>query len=393
MRASDDLSAQLARGEGLHTEFKAWPITPDDLAAAIVAFANTDGGRIFLGVDDLGVAVGGIGDLDRATQFVDNVAFNNCSPPVTVLQETVETAGGTALAVNVPKGDDRPYRTNRGVHYIRTSSGRRHASRGELLRLFQASESLFYDETPVRRSTPSDREESATDEMLEAIQELGLDLSGIPRDRLLRNWGLIDDDGGDRLTVAGVLLLARAPQRFFPHAYVSALRIPGVDISTPPIDQKRIEGRLFDLLSDALRFLDFHLMRRHRIRGLEPEVVLEFPVACLRETLVNAVAHRDYTIAGPIRLLVFDDRVEVRTPGGLPNSVRLDQLPAGVHVLRNPTVYNLLLKRGLVTDAGSGIPRMIRLLREKTGLEPDLRLESNEFVVALTRTSPERKSG
>ena len=393
MRDSDDLSAQLARGEGLHTEFKAWPITPDDLAAAIVAFANTDGGRIFLGVDDLGVAVGGIGDLDRATQFVDNVAFNNCSPPVTVLQETVETAGSTVLAVNVPKGDDRPYRTNRGVHYIRTSSGRRHASRGELLRLFQASESLFYDETTVRRSTPSDREESATDEMLEAIQELGLDLSGIPRDRLLRNWGLIDDDGGDRLTVAGVLLLARAPQRFFPHAYVSALRIPGVDISTPPIDQKRIEGRLFDLLSDTLRFLDFHLMRRHRIRGLEPEVVLEFPVACLRETLVNAVAHRDYTIAGPIRLLVFDDRVEVRTPGGLPNSVRLDQLPAGVHVLRNPTVYNLLLKRGLVTDAGSGIPRMIRLLRERTGLEPDLRLESNEFVVALKRTSPERKSG
>ena len=109
-----------------------------------------------------------------------------------------------------------------------------------------------------------------------------------------------------------------------------------MDIATPPIDQKRIEGRLFDLLSDALRFLDFHLMRRHRIRGLEPEVVLEFPVACLRETLVNAIAHRDYTIAGPIRLLVFDDRVEVRTPGGLPNSVRLDQLPAGVYVLRNP---------------------------------------------------------
>ena len=149
--------------------------------------------------------------------------------------------------------------------------------------------------------------------MLEAIQDQGLDVSGIPRDRLLRNWGLIDDaDGEDRLTVAGVLLLARSPQRFFPHAYVSALRIPGTDIATPPIDQKRIEGRLFDLLSDALRFLDFHLMRRHRIRGLEPEVVIEFPVACLRETLVNAIAHRDYTIAGPVRLLVFDDRRQGR---------------------------------------------------------------------------------
>ena len=200
MRASDDPSAQLARGESLHTEFKGWPIPPDDLAAAIVAFANTDGGRVFLGVDDLGVVAGGVGDLDRATQFVDNVAFNNCSPPVTVLQETVETAGGTVLAVNVPKGDDRPYGTNRGVYCIRTSSGRRHASQGELLRLFQSSESLFYDETPVRRSAPSDLDGSSADEMLEAVQDQGLDISGIPRDRLLRNWGLIGDaDGEDRL--------------------------------------------------------------------------------------------------------------------------------------------------------------------------------------------------
>ena len=386
---SSDLSTRLRRGENLHTEFKAWPIPADDLAAAIVAFANTDGGQVFLGVDNRGGAVG-VGDLDRTTQFVDNVAFNNCSPPITVLQETVEIGGVVVVAVNVPKGDDRPYRTNRGVYYVRTSSGRRHASREELLRLFQSSESLFYDETPVRRSAPSDLDEDATEDMLAAIRDQGLDVSGIPRDRLLHNWGLVAGaDGEDRLTVAGLLLLARDPQRLFPHACISALRIPGMDISTPPIDQKRIESRLFDMLGDALRFLDFHLLRRHRIRGLEPEVVLEFPVECLREVLVNSLAHRDYTVPGPVRLLVFDDRVEVRTPGGLPNSVRLDQLPAGVHVLRNPTLYNLLLKRGLVTDAGSGIPRMIRLLREKTGCEPDLRIEGNEFVVALARRGPD----
>ena len=92
-------------------------------------------------------------------------------------------------------------------------------------------------------------------------------------------------------------------------------------------------------------------------------------------------------------MLVFDDRLKVRTPGGLPNSVRLDQLPAGIHVRRNSTVYNLLLKRGLVTNAGSGIPRMSRLLREKTGLDPDLRIEGNEFVVELTRTDLECTPG
>lgn len=384
MRAAE-LAVRLSRGETLHTEFKRLPLSPDSLAAAITAFANTDGGQVFLGVEDDGRIVG-VEDVDRTARMVDNVAFNNCSPPVTVVQETVRADEGVVVVVNVPVGDGRPYRTNRGTYYVYTSSGRRHASREELLRLFQAGARLFYDETPVRGSTPADADEEATKEMLEAIAERGLDIAGMPHERLLRNWHLIDDERGeDHLTVAGVLLLARSPQRFYPHIYVSALRIAGTEVSSPPIDQKRIEGRLFDMLGDALRFLDFHLLRQHDIRGLEPEVVLEFPAECLREVLVNAIAHRDYTVAGPIRLLVFDDRVEVRTPGGLPNNVRVEQLPAGVHVTRNPTLYNLLLKRGLVTDAGSGIPRTIRLLREANGTEPTLTIEGGEFVVALPR--------
>ena len=385
----DELSARIAKGENLHTEFKGQLPHPDDLAAALVAFANTDGGDVFLGVDDAGDTPG-VADVDRTTQRVDSVAYNNCSPPVTVLQETVATDTGTVLVVRVPRGEGRPYRTNRGVYYTRTASGRRQASREELLRLFQADARVFYDETPVQRSAVADLDDGAADEMLAAIREQnqGLAIAGLPRQRLLANWGLLAEDT-DSLTVTGALLLGGAPQRFLPHAYISALRIPGTEIATPPMDQKRIDGRAFDMLVGAERFLEFHLLRRHRIRGLEPEVVPELPPAALREVLVNAVVHRDYTVAGPIRILVFEDRVEVRSPGGLPNSVRLSQLPAGVHVLRNPTLYNLLLKRGLVTDAGSGVPRLIRLVREHTGRAPTLRLAGDEFVVTLPRNANE----
>ena len=385
----DELAARIGKGENLHSEFKRELPHPEDLAAALVAFANTDGGDLFLGVDDAG-GTPGVADVDRIGQRVDNVAYNNCSPPVTVLQETVATERGTVLVVRVPKGEGRPYRTNRGVYYTRTASGRRHASREELLRLFQADARAFYDETPMRRSTSADLDGDAADEMLEAIGERsrGLAIAGLPQRRLLANWGLLTESDG-RPTVAGILLLGAAPQRLLPHAYVSALRIPGTEIATPPMDQKRIEGRAFDLLVDAERFLEFHLLRRHRIRGMEPEVMPELPLSALREALVNAVAHRDYTVTGPIRVLVFEDRVEVRSPGGLPNSVRLAQLPAGVHVLRNPTLYNLLLKRGLVTDAGSGIPRMIQLVRDQTGREPTLRLAGDEFVVTLPRAGDE----
>jgi len=382
-----DLNTRLSKGENLHTEFKAWPVQPEDLATAIVAFANTDGGQLMLGVNDDG-QVAGIdeGDLDRVAQLVDNIAYQNCEPPVTVVQETVASERGHVRVVHVPKGDQRPYRTNRGIYYVRTSSGRRQASREELLRLFQSTESLYYDETCPARSRKVDLDDDALALLLEAVRNQGMDVTDILTDRLLRNWNLIRDiDGESRPTFTGILFLARNPQQLLAHAYVSALRIPGKDISAEPQDQKRIAGRMVDMLHDTMRFLDIHLLRPHHIRNLEPEVRTEFPSEVLREALVNAMAHRDYTISSPVRVIVYDDRVEIRTPGRLPNTVTVESLKQGIHVLRNPTIYNILLKIGLVTDAGSGIPRMIRILRQETGREPDFRVEGNEFVVVLYR--------
>jgi len=144
-----ELKQRIARGEDLHTEFKEWPVHPDDLAAAVVAFANTDGGQLILGVAD-DRTVKGVEDVDEVTRQVDNVATNSCEPPITVIQEVLEAENQKkVLVVNIPKGDQRPYRTNRGVFYVRTASGRRQASREELLRLFQATESLHYDETSI----------------------------------------------------------------------------------------------------------------------------------------------------------------------------------------------------------------------------------------------------
>ena len=386
------LSQFLVRGENLHTEFMQWPVHPDDLAAAMTAFANTDGGRIVLGVDDHGQVVGlAESDRDRVAQVADNVAFHNIHPPVTVVLETVTDAQGrVVLIAQVPQGSQRPYRTNRGVYYIRMNSGRRQASREELLRLFQASASLYYDETPMLTTALADIEAQALADVLELAGQRGLDIATIDPQRLLLNWRLLSQiDGQLSLTVAGVLFLARNPQRWLPTAYVSALRIPGSDISIAPSDQKHIAGWLLTVLEDAKRFLDMHLRRPHRIQGLAPEVTPELPAEVLREALVNALAHRDYTISAPIREIVFDDRIEIRAPGTLPNTVTLDSLPFGIHVLRNPMIYSMLLRIGLVTDAGSGIPRIIRLTRQATGQEPTFRQEGNEFVLSLPRAIEE----
>ncbi len=386
-----ELKTRLLEGENLHTEFKLWPVHPDDLAAAIVAFTNTDGGQLFLGVNNEGQIVGVVeSERDCISQAIDLVAQNNIAPPASILQETVrEEQGRIVLMVHVPKGEQRPYRTNRGSYYVRTTSGRRQASRKELLRLFQATESLYYDETPIARSSPvSDLELQARQDLFDLARGRGVEVESITPERLLHNWRLLRKANGEsHLTIAGVLFLARNPQEFMPTAYVSALRIPGIEIANEPFDQKRIESRLLNVLEDTLRFLYIHLPRPHHIKGLEPEVQTEFPQEALREILVNALAHRDYTISAPIRVIVYDDRLEVRSPGRLPNTITLESLLYGIHVLRNPIIYNMFLRLGLVTDAGSGIPRSIRLVRNATGGEATFRLEGNEFVVSFPRRS------
>ena len=375
----EELEERISRWEGLHTEFKEWPVHPDDLAASLVAFANTDGGQLILGVSEAR-AIKGVQDPDRIARDVDNVAANNCEPPITVIQETLRPeGGGTVVVINVPKGDMRPYRTNRGVFYIRTSSGRRQASREELLRLFQATESLYYDETPLLRLSLNDLDLSAFQDFLEKTgQGYLLD----DQERLLENWYLM---ASGHPTVAGIVLFGRKPQQHLPYAQINAARFPGTDSSFDPMDRKDLTGRLLEVIDQAERFLYLHLPIPHEIRGFEPEPRPELPKEALREAVVNAVAHRDYTIRGPIRLFIFDDRIEILTPGKPPNGVDADAMLAGAHVVRNPWIYARLSDAGLVTRAGTGIRRIARLVREATGREIGLNVSESEVKLTIPR--------
>ncbi|MGH8899800.1 MAG: ATP-binding protein [Egibacteraceae bacterium] len=139
------------------------------------------------------------------------------------------------------------------------------------------------------------------------------------------------------------------------------------------------------MLDRAAAYLDTHLRTEHRIRGFERERYPELPEAALREAVVNALAHRDYTVRGPVRLFVLDDRIEVHTPGAVPNTIDEAAMRAGAHVVRNPAIYARLSDAGLVTRAGTGIRRMIRLVREATGKDIGISLHSHEVLVCLPR--------
>ncbi len=382
----DELRQRMATWEDLHTEFKEEIVHEDDLSAALVAFANTDGGQLIFGVNKMRQVVG-VSNADRVMQRLDQIAYHNCEPPLTIVQETLALESGVVLVVNIPKGDQRPYRTNRGDYFVRATSGRRRASRQEWLRLFQSVESLYYDEIMVSRATLSDLDRYAFENFVQQVYHRSLEQLDIGYEELLRNLGYVREQEG-RLSpiLAGLLFFGRDPQRFFPPHHLVAARIPGLDFSALPSDNKHIAGPLTSMLEDAVRFLSIHLRTPHHIRGLEPEVYPELPEAALREILVNALAHRDYTLAAPVRVFVFDDRVDVRTPGGLPNGVTVEAIRLGaVHVLRNPIIYTIFSRLGLVTGVGNGVYRAIQQVRDWTRQEPRLFLEGNEFVVSLPK--------
>jgi ATP-dependent DNA helicase RecG len=186
-----------------------------------------------------------------------------------------------------------------------------------------------------------------------------------------------------------MLLFGRQPHIRIAGAYVTAARLAGMDLAAEAIDVKRIEGRLAVQTEDVLRFLRGHLAVSRIPTGCEPDARADLPEAALHEALMNALAHRDYTIAGPVRVLVLDDRVEVRSPGRLPNTVTVEAMRLGaVHVVRNATVFATLMRLGYVTDMGSGVRRMIQRVREHGGGEVRLVEEASEFVVSFPRPRP-----
>jgi ATP-dependent DNA helicase RecG len=379
----DELKERILRWENLHTEFKEWPVHPDDLAAGIVAFANTDGGQLIHGIADNRQIIG-VENPDAVERTVDNVAYNNCEPTITIVQEVISIEGKKVIVVHVPKGDERPYRTNRGIYYVRTSSGRRQASREELLRLFQASESLYFDETVVGKTTVDDIDKEYLERFLkEHYGGRSLDDFWVPAEQVMRNLRLVRNN---HLTVAGVLLFGKNPQALLPYAQINAAKFPGTDIADAPEDRKDFGGKLIQQLEDVERFLKSHLHVRHRINGFQPERYPEIPEDALREGIVNALVHRDYSIRAPIRVLIFEDRLDIRSPGCPPNTVDVEAMKFGTHVPRNPIILSHFAKFGYVTSIGSGIPRIISRVQKIVGREPDLIIRANEFVLSIPRS-------
>lgn len=356
-----ELKTQVALGEDSRRQFKQDITNVDALAAEMAAFANSEGGVIYLGVADDGTLPGLTrADVARLNQLIGNVASQHIRSPLTVQTENLELDNGRlAIVLTVPKGIDKPYFDKNGVIWLKSGADKRRVnSKEELRRLFQSVDQFHADELPTKAGIDK-LDKLRFRDFLRDVYKQEFPESAQERLRLLQNMNLATDDG--LLNLAGVLLFAEQPEWIKPQFIVKAIRYPGNAIhGTEYLDSEDFVGPLPQQFTSALAFVMRNLHKVQAGQGVNTLGTPEIPAAVFEELLVNALAHRDYLVSAPIRLFIFDNRIEIISPGHLPNNLTVPKIRAGNSNIRNPILVSYIAKgllpyRGL----GSGIKRAL----------------------------------
>lgn len=385
-----DVLAMVPEGEGPTLEFKQDISQRSDFAGELIALANTEGGHLLLGIADDGRIVG-VSDVEATMQTVANICRDNCRPPLYPEIYPIRMEKDTIIAIRVDKRSGPPYENNSGQCFIRVGRVKQLASPQQRARLLQRAGLYHFDETPVEQTTPDDLDRQAFRDYFRRAAQQAPEDSSVPWEQLLGQTRVATTiEGVQRLTVAGLLVLGRKPQSYLPQSRISMVRFWGDTVDAERFEKPHdLEGTLPGLVEQAVRYLIERTGSMSTIPDVRRVDEPRYPLRAVREAVVNAVAHRDYSISGSqIRILIFDNRLEIRSPGRLPNTLTLEQIRGYNHESRNHLVTQFLHRLGIMEDFGMGIPIMIREMQKHNHTEPEFALEGEEFVVRLFASPP-----
>lgn len=357
---TSELIEIISRGEDSHHQFKENISNPKSLATEIVAFSNASGGKILIGVTDSCEVHGlTIDDIGRLNGLISNATSQLVRPPINPETENVAHPNGLVLVINIPRGISKPYMDNDGVIWIKSGADKRKVtSREEMQRMFQAAGLIHGDEIPANGISVADIDISYFRDFFERVYDEPLDQQESSLPQLLSNMNLCRDS---ILNIAGALLFAKRPQFRLPAFIVKAVCYPGVSIDEDHyLDSRDISGKMVDIFQQTIGFITTnirHAQGKQSVNSLgEPGI----PRIVFEELIANALIHRDYFISAPVRIFIFLDRIEIISPGHLPNNLTIENIKSGNSNIRNPILAsfatNILPYRGL----GNGIRRAIK---------------------------------
>lgn len=376
-----ELLELVQKGESSVVQFKEIINNINQLSQEFSALANTQGGIILIGVSDKGEIKGlSAEQIHKLNQWISNAASQNIKPPISPLTEIVTVGDQNVLVVKIPSGYSKPYYTNEGVAYVKMGADKRIAPPEEILRLFQSAGKIYADEGEISGSTINDMDEKSlksliinkfrnkfgnanTDDLLKrpVDQLLSVIDENININQLLQNMKLSE---GDTLTLAGLLLIGSNPQKYKPLFSIKCISFVGNEIGGGQFRDKEdlFEGNLSVLYTKAMDFVVRNLKHIQVEDGFNSLGQLEIPREVLEEMIVNALVHRNYYISSSIQIFILDDRIEIISPGKLPNTLNENNVRFYTSIARNPIIYSNCAFAGLpFTGIGSGIPRAINL--------------------------------
>jgi len=397
----------IANGENSGTEFKRDDIRPEQLAKEVVAIANFQGGRVLLGVEDNGT-VSGIQRQDLE-EWVMNAFQSKIHPMILPFYEEVRLDDGKQVAiVSFPIGISKPYVVRNGGReeiFIRVGTTSRLATREQQMRLFELGGMLHAEMMPVPRTDVSSLDDARLINYVRDILQ-DPDVPETPEDwqaRLLGLGFLTEAAGSVCCTIAALVLFGKSPRRYLKQAGLRVMVFHGEDKEYQAALDDIIDGPMvarWDFVNGDKRLVDSGIIERF-MDAMSPFISLEsdqvddglrrdtkwfYPLEAIREALINALAHRDWARFVEIEVSAYSDRLEVISPGTLPNSMTVEKMKAGQRSPRNTIIMEVLRDYGYVDYRGMGVrTKIVPLTKELTGKDPDFELTEDHLKTVLYR--------
>lgn len=387
---------EIFAGESDNVEFKeAIPAKSEKYMKTVVAFANGKGGKLIFGVENNTWRVTGFAkeEVFQKMDAITNAIFDSCEPKITPSIGVQEVDGKTIIEVEILTGMSRPYYIkSQGIldgTYIRVSGTTRHAERYQVQELILEGQNRYYDCEPMEGLELIDEDiaKLCTDIKAIAVRNTMTDAEKVKiRDvtkNVLLSWGVLaEKDGAIVPTNAYALLTGQAQVQ----PVIQCGVFKGRDRAYF-VDRREFEGAIQDQMEAAFQFVLEKINRSMKIQGLYRQDVYELPLDSVRELIANSVAHRSYLEQGNIQIALFDDRLEVTSPGMLLNGVSIAKMKEGYSKIRNRAIANAFSYMKIIEKWGSGIPRIIRECREYGLPEPEFLDFDGDFRVNMFRNT------
>ena len=412
----DDILKQIKAGEVSGVQFKERILDKYDIACELVAFSNSHGGKLVVGIKDKTGETNALSysEVQETTNLLSDIASENVVPSILIKIDTIEVEDGNLVIATVKEGLNKPYHDNRGIVWVKNGADKRKVfDNAELAEMMTDCGSFAPDEAGVRDATVNDLDATTIKQFLgnrfdrvlekkgltgDAFNEASLDMicsaiaKGHDCEKILRNLRFIRPDG--TLTVAAMLLFGKYTQRWMPMMTAKCICFAGNSVGSKvfrdKVNDADMEG---NLLHQYDTIMDFFTRNLHNVQvGDEFNSMgkLEIPYTSLVEFTVNSLVHRSLNMKAPVRIFIFDNRVEIHSPGALPNGLSIDDIKAGTSMPRNMFLFNNAIYLLPYTGVGSGITRA---LDEDINVTFTNNAKAQEFVITVWRGESNQVEG